>query len=97
MRKIDEVLKYLGAPYSITTIDGEPVIYRSFKGFDFEVSGINGRSKNYTLYVWRTIPSTEVIGVYSGIQGNEALKDILGYYAVKYQNLISRIRVEREE
>lgn len=97
MRKIDDVLNYLGEPYSIVTRDKEPVIYRAFEGFDFEVSGINGRSKKYTLYVWKTKPSNEIVGIYSGIKGNEALKDILGYYAAKYQNLISGIQVERED
>ena len=96
MAKIDDVQKYLGEPYTVVTMDGEPVIYRAFNGFDFEVSGINGRSNNYTLYVWRTDTHNEIIGIYNNIKGKEALKDILGYYATKYQNLLSGIQVERE-
>ena len=37
------------------------------------------------------------MGVYHGIKGQEHLKDILGYCAVKYQNLLSEIQVERED
>lgn len=96
MKKIESILHYLGAPYSIATMDGEEVIYRSFTNFDFEVSGVNGHSNNFTLYVWDTASAPTIIGIYSNIKGKEKLKDILGFYAVKYQNLISEIRVERE-
>lgn len=97
MKKIENVLHYLGDPYIITTIDGEDVIYRSFGNFDFEVSGVNGHLNNFTLYVWDTTTSPVIIGIYSNIIGKEKLKDILGYYAAKYQNLISEIQVERED
>lgn len=97
MPKIENILRYLGAPYSITEIDGEEVIYRSFTNFDFEVSGINGRSNSFTLYVWDTTSTPTIIGTYSNIRGKENLKDVLGFYAVKYQNLISEIQVERED
>lgn len=36
------------------------------------------------------------MGIYSHIKSNEDLKDLLGYCSVKYQNLFSRILVERE-
>lgn len=96
MTKIENTLRYLGAPYSIINMDGEDVIYRAFGNFDFEVSGINDHSNSFTLYVWDTTSTPSIIGIYSGIKGKEHLKDILGYYAAKYQNLISGIRVERE-
>lgn len=96
MKKIESILNYLGAPYCVTKIDGEEVIYRSFINFDFEVSGINGHSDNFTLYVWDTTSTPVIIGIYSNIKGKENLKDILGFYATKYQNLLSDIQVERE-
>lgn len=97
MRKIDEVLHYLGEPYRITKIDKEDVIYRSFGSYEFEVSGVSGRSNDFTLYVWKTSDVRTIIAIYSGIRGKENLKDVLGYYAAIYQNLLSQIRVEREE
>lgn len=98
MRKIDKVLQYLGEPYSITVIDSENVIYRDLgNGFDFEVSGVRAGHENYSLYVWRTEPYKEIVGVYHGIHGEQQLKDVLGYAAFMYQNLRGCIQVEREE
>lgn len=97
MDKISEILAYLGEPYQITTIDKEPVIHRSLKNFEFEISGLHKHPMNCTLYVWMSSPHRELLGIYSSIQTKEALKDILGYCAVKYQNLLSQIRVERED
>ncbi len=97
MLKIDEVLNYLGKPYQIRTIDGESVIYRPLKQFEFEVSGLHKVPLDCTLYVWLTHPHRELVGTYSNIQNKEDLKDLLGYCSVKYQNLFSRIQVERED
>lgn len=97
MKKIESILYYLGAPYSIIKMDGEEVIYRSFANFDFEISGVNGHSNNFTLYVWDTTSVPTIVGIYSNIKGKENLKDLLGFYATKYQNLTSEIRVERED
>ena len=97
MALINDTLSYLGQPYCIWNIDFEPVIYRSIGQYEFEVSGLHSKTMNCTLYVWRTSPSHELVGIYSDIKTKEDLKDLLGYYAVKYQNLLSRIRVERED
>lgn len=96
MSKINEILKYIGAPYQISTIDNEPILYRQFENLEFEVSGLHKRSMNCTVYVWLTSPHRELIGIYSGIRTIEDLKDVLGYCSVKYQNVLSRIQVERE-
>lgn len=93
MKAIEKVVQELGAPYQIKNIDLEDVIYRDLGSYEFEVSGFP--KKSYTLYVWAKMPC-EVIGIYEGIPA-DCLKDILGYYAVKYQNLTGQIRILREE
>lgn len=98
MKKIQLLRDFLGDPYSITTIDMEEVIYRDLgNGFDFEVSGIKAGSETYSLYVWKLCPHKEIVGVYHKIHGQQMLKDLLGFYAAKYQNLSDQIQVEREE
>lgn len=97
MNRIDKVLAYLGEPYRITVIDHEPVIYRSFDHFEFEVSGLHKRVMDCTLYVWMTSPHRDLVGIYSNIRSTGDLKDLLGYCSVRYQNLFSRILVERED
>lgn len=94
MNLIERVAKELGIPYKIRKIDTEDVIYRELDtGFEFEVSGIYG--KKCTLYVW-TVNPHELVGNYSEIPIS-SLKDVLGYYAVKYQNLAEQIQVLRED
>ncbi len=94
MKLIEKVLQELGSPYEIKVIDYEEVIYRKLNSdYDFEVSGISG--KTCTLYVWALSPK-EIVGIYDKIP-IESLKDVLGYYAAKYQNLTDGIRVLRED
>ena len=95
MALIDDTLNFLGLPYCIRNIDLEPVIYRSMVQYEFEISRLHGNTVNCALYVWRKSPR-ELVGIYSNIKTKEDLKDLLGYCSVKYQNLFSRIRVERE-
>ncbi len=97
MPQIDETLGYLGEPYFITEMDGEPVISRTLEDFEFEVSGLHKKKFNCSLYVWMTHPHRELMGIYHDIQSKEDLKDLLGYCAIRYQNLFSRIQVERED
>lgn len=97
MNKIDEILSYLGTPYFIATRDGEPVICRTLENFEFEISGLHKNRLNCSLYVWMTHPHSELMGIYHNIQSKEDLRDLLGYCSVKYQNLFSRIQVERED
>lgn len=97
MAKINEILEYLGSPYHISTIDNEPVIQRQLDNFELEVSGLHKNSMDCTIYVWMSSPHRELIGIYSGIRTKEDLKDLLGYCSVKYQNVLSRIQVERED
>ncbi len=97
MSQINEILNYLGAPYFVTTRDGEPVICRTLEDFELEISGLRKRALNCSLYVWMTHPHRELMGIYHHIQSKEDLRDLLGYCAVKYQNLFSRIQVERED
>ena len=95
---VDKMVAYLGEPYSASVIDGERVVYRKLnEDFDFEVSGVRQGKKLYSLYVWRLRPHREIVGVYHNINGAEALKDFLGYCAVRYENRLSGIQVEREE
>ncbi len=96
MALINDALSFLGPPYYIRDIDSEPVIYRLLGQYEFEVSGLHNKKMDCTLYVRCTSPR-ELIGIYSGIKTKEDLKDLLGYCAVKYQNLLSRIQVERED
>ena len=96
MHKINEILEYLGSPYQISTIDNEPVIHRQLDNFELEVSGLHKNSMDCTIYVWVNSPHRKLAGIYSGIRTKEDLKDLLGYCSVKYQNVLSRIQVERE-
>lgn len=97
MSTINKALEYLGKPYQIKTIDTEPVVYRNLNDFEFEVSGLHKSAVNCTIYVWQKKPYQKLIGIYNNIQSIEDLKDLLGYCSVKYQNLFSRIHVERED
>ncbi len=97
MARINKTLEYLGEPYHISNIDNEPVIHRQLDNFEFEVSGLHKPSMDCTLYVWMVHPHRELLAVYSGIRTKEDLKDLLGYCSVKYQNVLSRIQVERED
>ncbi len=96
MQILQNILTFLGPPYKITIIDGENVIYRKLEnGVEFEVSYIRSLTGTCILYVWAASPK-EIIGIYENIPV-KSLKDILGYYATKYQNLTAEIRVERED
>lgn len=97
MNKINEILNYLGTPYFITTRDNEPIICRTLKDFEFEISVLHKKVLDCSLYVWMLHPHRELMGIYHNIQSKEDLRDLLGYCAVKYQNLFSRIQVERED
>lgn len=94
MKLIQEIILLLGSPYTVKKIDQEDVIYRKLdKGYEFEVSKIS--NKTSVLYVWSTDPR-ELVGIYEKIP-TEYLKDILGYYAVRYQNLTEQFQVLRED
>lgn len=97
MSKINEILEYLGSPYHISNMDHEPVICRQLDNFELEVSGLHKKSLDCTIYVWMNSPHRKLMGIYSGIRAKEDLKDLLGYCSVKYQNVLSRIQVERED
>ena len=95
---LKKMLAYLGEPYCTTQIDGEDVVYRKLgDDFEFEVSGVCPGKSKYSLYVRQLHPHEEIVGIYHNIPGAEALKDLLGYCAVKYGNRLNRIQVEREE
>lgn len=96
MQILQTVLTLLGPPYKITMIDGVDVIYRKLENdIEFEASHIHSLSGTCILYVWAASPK-ELIGIYENIPV-KFLKDILGYYSAKYQNLTDEIRVERED
>lgn len=96
MKLLQKIISDIGSPYEIRNVDMEDVIYRRLdNGYEFEVSGIYSSSGKCTLYVWGTDPK-KVVGIYSGVPVR-SLKDFLGYYAVRYQNLVEQIQVEREE
>ena len=97
MKTVDIIRDYLGDPYVVTTIDQEAVVYRNLgNGYDFEVSGAHSLNGPFTLYVWAEHPR-RIVGIYSHIRGRKNLKDVLGYCAVKYQNLLAEIQIERED
>lgn len=94
MKFLERIVKELGCPYKIRNVDGEDVIFRALDAkYEFEVSAVSGKS--CTLYVWTMNPH-ELIGIYEQIPIC-SLKDVLGYFAVKYQNLTDQIRVLRED
>ena len=92
MQKINKILEYLGDPYDIRVLDGEECIHRDLGEYEFEVSGACG--KKCTLYVWQSSPRV-IAGIYGNIPA-EHLKDVLGYYACLYQNLLAGIQAERQ-
>lgn len=94
MKLINKVVKMLGDPYIIRTIDTGEVIYRKLDtDYEFEVCIISEKSCN--LYVWTTTPRI-LVGVYTGIS-TSCLKYVLGYYACLYQKLTDQFRVERQD
>lgn len=93
MKQTGKILHDLGHPYGIKNFDGEDCIHREFSGYEFEVSDTH--RKYCTLYVWSTAPRT-VVDIYENIP-TESLKDVLGYYSCKYQNLLEQIQVVRKE
>lgn len=91
---IDKVVKSLGEPYIIKSIDTGEAIYRKLDTeYEFEVCIIS--EKSCTLYVWSTNPRT-LVGIYTGISAS-CLKDVLGYYACIYQRLTDQFQVERQD
>lgn len=95
MNLLQKIVIELGVPYDVKTIDNEKVFYRKLpNGYEFEVSGIKSTSGKCILYVRADYPK-EVVGIYENIPVF-MLKDLLGYYAVKYQNLNADIMVSRE-
>lgn len=93
MKHIDKLLQHLGEPYDIQGFDGEDCIHRKFGNYEFEVSATN--HKFCILYVW-TVTPREVVAIYKNIP-TESLKDVLGYYASRYQNIPDQIQVERQD
>ena len=49
-KQLLEHFKELGRPYSVKTIDGEPVVYRLEKNFDVEIS--QGKRSPFYVYIW---------------------------------------------
>lgn len=97
MKTVDIIRDYLGDPYVVTTIDREEVVYRNLgNGYGFEISGVHALNGPFTLYVWTDHPR-QIVGTYKHIRGRKNLKDVLGYCAVKYQNLLAEIQVECED
>ena len=91
--KLNDLIAYIGSPYEAKTIDFEDVIYRKLdNGIELEVSGIAGNSNTCTIYVW---DQRVLSGIYTVPKNKPMLKDCLGMLAFKYQNLSSRIQVER--
>lgn len=94
MRLIDKVVKMLGEPYVVKSIDTGESIYRKLdNGYEFEVCVIS--EKSCELYVWSIDPHI-LVGVYTGISA-KCLKDVLGYYACIYQRLTDQFQVERQD
>lgn len=94
MRLIDKVVKMLGEPYVIKSIDtGESIHRKLDTGYEFEACIIS--EKSCTLYVWSTNPHI-LVGIYTGIS-TKYLKDALGYYACVYQRLTDQFQVERQD
>ena len=84
MKQLDKLLQSLGEPYDIQDFDGEDCIHRKFGNYEFCI-----------LYVWTVTPK-EVVAIYKNIP-TENLKDVLGYYASRYQNIPDQIQVERQD
>ncbi len=94
MKLVEEILKNIGQTYQLKMVDKGPAIYRKLdNGYEFEVDVIS--KKKSTLYVWKEAPHV-LVGIYENIP-TDSLMDVLGYYAVKYQNLSDKIQVERED
>ncbi len=96
MKLLEKICNDLGSSYSIKKIDLEDVLYRKLEnGYEFEISGIKSTTGKCTLYVHSPKPHV-VVGIYEELPVPQ-LKDLLGYYSSKYQNLSSGIRVLRED
>ena len=96
MSVLQKIASSLGEPYAIRKSDLESLIYRHLDNdYEFEVSGVQSASGTCILYVWKENPHI-LVAIYKDIPVKD-LKDILGHYAFKYQNLSEKTRVERED
>lgn len=94
MSLIQKLALELGQPYRVKPIDTGDVIFRELpSGYELELSVVSNKSS--TLYVWSINPRI-LVGIYENIP-NLNLKDVLGYYAARYQRLPDHIQVERED
>lgn len=93
MSYLQKLKEYLGAPYTIKEIDGTDTIYRKI-GDNYELEVF--KPGTLTVYVHSVNPRS-IVGIYTGIKDQEDLKDFLGYLVTKYQNLLEKVQVEREE
>ena len=96
MSLLQKLVSSLGNPYIVRRLDRESIIYRRLdNGYEFEISGIQWVSGKCSLYIRKENPRM-LVGIYHDIPV-KFLKDALGHYAFKYQNLSEKIRVERED
>ena len=96
MSLLQKLASSLGNPYIGRRLDRESIIYQRLdNGYEFEISGIQSVSGKCSLYIWKENPRV-LTGIYNDIPVKD-LKDVLGHYAFKYQNLSEKIQVERED
>lgn len=85
--------EYLGEPYILSVIDNAEVVYRRLNNnYEIEIF----KTSFYNLCVWSS-PPRRLVCAYKNIESLIELKDLSGYVAVRYQNLLDQILVEHEE
>lgn len=94
MTKLKKICNYLGEPYTISTIDGGPAVYRQLNAY-YEIEVVV--SSQISVYLWQCVPHRELMNIYTRIPDEQTLKDLLGYLSFKLENLRERIQVERED
>ena len=79
-RRLLDYFEQQGLPYTVTTIDREPVVYRKLKNHDIEISG-GSYQRPFYVYVWELTSDgrpTHTVAAYTVLSGDipSAAKEI---------------------
>ena len=83
-----QLLKYLGKPYTFKTIDMENCIYLDMGDYDIEISAIKDREIKFNIYVWRVKEGFEIVERYMDVEDDfDKVKKLLDEIRGKYEKV----------
>lgn len=87
MNNLEKLAQELGAPYTITTIDNERVLYCNInQNYEIEVSGLDNIRKHPSIvvYIWQKSPQIKCVETLEGLHSKSLLADTLVELRHKY-------------